>query len=721
MKSRVLLFALLFCLLGYGSSKAEHIVGGEIYWECLSSGPDVGKFVFYVKLYRDCSVQNTTISLAGHDLLIQNHPDFEGVSIDLDFVSEQDISDACGVSCATADMSDVSIREYLFASNPITISGVPPPNGWDIVYHRCCRNSLDNILNASNEEVYFSATIYPYDGRDLNPCYDSSPQFAEVPVPVVCSGGLVRYNAMAFDADFDSLSYSFTSILGQGGNNAIYESGYSFTEPLPGPAIDPNYDSVTINASNGLLEYEAPADIQGKWAVAIEVDAWRCGQQVASTMRDMSFTILPCVDTNNLPVVMEPIWLSPALGDGYEVTVSAGDLVSFTLDGFDYDLTDGQPQELTLSALGQQFGAGFTDSNNGCLNAPCATLSNPPPVTVGDSATLSTTFNWQTSCSHLLLNDDCALESATYQFVFNYTDDFCPINGVKPVIVAVTVVAEPIVKSPNARCIDVDTYGDVTLEWEPSIDTNSIPSFVEYVIQHSTSSTGPYSTIGAVSDILEDEFVHQIANPIQSPNLIGPNYYRIRTRSGCDDAVLSEADPTVASIFLELTNNTTQAVLNWNAVTTPLQSTTSQSYDVYREYPAGVWDLIGSTPLLTYSDSVVWSGEQVNYQVELSDNLPCTSTSNIVGDILDGIGDLNWTNEIEFFPNPSSSKVTVLSETALISGYALLDVSGRIVQKDELQVYQKKLELNLSVQNGTYLLLVVTDKGQAVQRIIISE
>ncbi|MDP6909807.1 MAG: hypothetical protein QF371_09880, partial [Flavobacteriales bacterium] len=127
-------------------SYAEHIIGGDIYWECISSGPDAGKFVFYLALYRDCSVQNTIISSTGHVLQIQNHPTLTG-DIPLTLISQTDITQpGCGIDCASANPGDVSTEQFLFASDPIAIDGTPPPDGYIIRYHRCCRNSVDNLV-----------------------------------------------------------------------------------------------------------------------------------------------------------------------------------------------------------------------------------------------------------------------------------------------------------------------------------------------------------------------------------------------------------------------------------------------------------------------------------------------------------------------------------------------------------------------------------------------
>jgi len=633
---RSMLTAFLAVMFSVSNIKAEHIIGGDIYWECVTTGPDAGKFIFYLAMYKDCSV-NTVISPSGHQLQLFNHPTMNGAAFDLTLISQTDVSPiACGLTCAD-ELPYVSVEKYLFASDPVQITGVPPAQGYTIAYHRCCRNSVDNILNANTQEIYYTATMYPYNGQDVFPCYDSSPQFAELPTSLMCSGYQLRYNSNTIDTDLDSLSYEFVGALGNGGVPVSYQAGYSANVPMPGPTLDPTYDQITIDPVTGQIEYDSPSSIQGRWTVVAGVNGWRCGQLISKTIREMSVTIIPCTDPNSIPSASSPNWSAPASGSGYSVTVQAGDLVNFTLSAIDNDLTNGAPQIMEFTAAGSQFGTNFTNANAGCLNPPCATLSNVSPPS-SSAGTISTTFNWQTTCDHVALNDECANLSTTYYFLFKYQDDFCPARGFNFVNVAVTVVGEPIVESPNPHCVSTAANGDITVYWEPSTDNNVPPSFYEYVIYHSTSPTGPFQEIGTVNNIATGTYVHTSTNPVAAPSTSGPNYYFIRTRSGCNDAVLDAPVDTVSSIYLTLNNTGETAVLNWTPqAAPPLPSSNGNGqglYQIYREYPAGTWSQIGTTFGLTYTDPVIWCLEQVNYRIELTDDLPCTSVSNIVGDIL---------------------------------------------------------------------------------------
>lgn len=656
------IFKLIFLVLSVvfiqtRSVKAAHIIGGDIYWECITTGPDAGKFEFYLTLYRDCSV-NAIVSTSDNFIEIYDN----GVLIEnllLNLQSQTDVTPpGCGFTCAD-ELPNISVERYIFKTDPIAINVVPTAAGIEVVYHRCCRNPVDNLQSAANEEIYYAATMYPFNGQNLNPCYDSSPQFAEEPTSLLCSGYELQYNSNAIDTDLDSLSYQLEPALGNNGNLIPYSAGYSGLIPLPGPTLDPSYDQVTLDPETGQMEYSSPGGVQGRWTVVAAVYGWRCGQRISKTLREMSVTIIPCTEPNDPPTVSTPAWTAPVAGSGYEVTVQAGDLVNFSITGTDNDVTGGNAQVIQFNAAGSQFGTNFTDANAGCLNPPCATLSNVSPPASG-TGSISTVFNWQTTCDHVAVQDACGNTSNTYNFLFKFKDDFCPARGSNTVNVSVTVLGDPIIESPEPHCASVAANGNITVSWDPVTDASIPPSFVEYVIFHSTSSGGPFQEIGTVTDINTGTYLHDSGNAITPPSAAGPNYYVIRTRSGCNDAVLEAPIDTIASIFLTLNNNGTTADLSWNAVATPaLSSSTGPGlYDVYREYPAGNWTVIGTTTNLFYSDPIVWCNEQVNYRVELGDNLPCTSVSNVVGDILNNPA----------MPDPQAiDSVTVENELARIS------------------------------------------------------
>jgi gliding motility-associated-like protein len=613
----------LMLLLGLSDARAVHIIGGEITWTCEGNG----QYRFFLKLYRDCT-ENTFIN-PNQTLQVLNNPNL--TSIPMTLQSQTDITQpGCGVACNGAQSGQVAVEEFVFASQPISLGGVPPAEGFIFVFNQCCRNTVQNLVNADNYTINYRATMYPLNGMDSSPCYDSSPQFEERPSALLCTGYTLNYNSNATDVDGDSLGYAFVAARHEQGN-VPYEPGYTFETPLPGPGVNPTYQNATLDAVTGQMVYQAPAGLQGRWNVAYAVRAYRCGQLISENIREMQVYIIPCTEPNNVPQVPQPIWTSPAGASGYSVTVDAGEFVSFTITGTDNDVINGNPQQLSFDASGVQFGTGFTNENAGCLIAPCATLGSgiPPSVTTG---TVETLFEWQTECQHVAVFDQCANYSNTYNFIFKYRDDYCPARATNFVNISITVIGEEVLPGPQPHCANTLPTGEVVLSWAPVTDSSNPPSFVEYVIFHSLDPNGPFTETGTVPNINTGTYTHAGASTT------GANYYQIRTRSGCNGAVLSPAPITIASVFLVLNNAGETADLSWNAVATPpLPSSNGNGqglYQIFKEYPEGTWTQIGSTFDLFFSDPVTVCNEYVSYYVQLTDNLPCTSTSNVVGDTL---------------------------------------------------------------------------------------
>ena len=186
-----------------------------------------GKFIFTVHLYRFC----TGIPLGGFASLSSNSP---AGSISLTRVSQQDISPDCylgqQIDCnGGPPAEDFAIEEHVYKSGPITITGVPPALGWSFQWNSCCRPApalygkgflVDN-LEPQNQSYRIQAIMYPYNNTNTNPCYDSSPTFAETPATIICTRFKFTYNHNAEDAENDSLAYSWTTPLQSNGSHRI--------------------------------------------------------------------------------------------------------------------------------------------------------------------------------------------------------------------------------------------------------------------------------------------------------------------------------------------------------------------------------------------------------------------------------------------------------------------------------------------------------------------
>lgn len=628
-----------FCIVFWVCSiqvHASHLMGGEITWKCLGTG----EFQFQMKLYRDCNGAQGPLT---PQLNVFNHPTLNQINLTL--LSQTDISPQCNgigpsISCAAAQTIPPppvpiqgAVEEFIYQSAPIFITGTPPAQGWVFTYYDCCRNgAIVNLQNASAAGFTLRAIMYAYNGQNTNPCYDNSPEFLESPKTIICTGYPYTYNPNAVDAELDSLSYAwaeplddFTAVPPTSYNAGIdppfipFVAGFSVTSPLPGPSLNAGNVPASLNASTGEIAYTSFTS--GAYVTCIKVQAWKCGQLVAEIFREIQIILLPC-GLNTPPDVTPPFQDQMGLYTLYSDTVFAGQLVTFTLNGADFEfLPNGLGQTMTISASGSQFGTGFTSTTAGCQNPPCATLNPPPPV--ADSFQVATDFSWQTDCSHISYTNPCYVSSNTYNFIIRVADDFCPAPALSIATISITVLALPVVASPNVHCVAVDGAGDVTITWDQPVDTSG--TFNSYHIFTSTNPNGPFSSLDSIFNYNQLSYTHIGAGANN-----GPIYYYIQTRSGCNGAVFLPPQDTASSIYLQVTNNNNlTGTLNWNNITNPPPASQMNWFRIYKEYPLGTWTLIDSTQAQIYTDSIPYCNYTVNYRVEIGDASGCISVSNV--------------------------------------------------------------------------------------------
>ena len=144
-------------------------------------------------------------------------------------------------------------------------------------------------------------------------------------------------------------------------------------------------------------------------------------------------------------------------------------------------------------------------------------------------------------------------------------------------------------------------------------------------------------------------------------------------------------------------------------------------YDVYRKILNGEWILIASVPGLSYVDDTMIDGGLVHYRVELSDELPCTSVSNIVeGSFNIGVRDGATGPNVTVSPNPSKGSFLVsIGAQTTVMGWEMIDLSGKVMRSDRGLAVTDRLTLETGLLPGAYLLRLMTDDGVAVRRIVI--
>ncbi|MEO5570698.1 MAG: T9SS type A sorting domain-containing protein [Bacteroidia bacterium] len=432
----------LIVILSSYSTFASHGMGGEITWTC----DGTGNYIFQLKFYRDCN------GIPGPSGPLSLSTNVAGVpTIAMPLVSQTDISPdgsagtgnapcptCVGASGATAG----AVEEYIFASAPTVLTGVPPAGGWAFWWGDCCRSaSLANISNGGSLGFALRAKMFPFSGQASGLCSDNSPAFAEKPSVIICTGYPFTYNHLAIDPEADSLNYSWAAPI----DNVPYpwtpyipfSAPYSITSQVPGsPTLDGHSGQIAFNSSLG-----------GYYATVIEVDAYKCGTKVAEIYREINVVLISgcTIPVAGNPLNYPPV-ISPPFPDSagvpyqlYDKTVHAGDTINFLFPASDPDIHPPSSfQNITINASGQQYGAGFTSTSSGCLISPCATLTPPPPVSAPYYAFLN--FHWTTTTAHLGLNYNCVYLGNKYYFILKAQDDYCQANGISNATITITVL-----------------------------------------------------------------------------------------------------------------------------------------------------------------------------------------------------------------------------------------------------------------------------------------
>lgn len=603
---------------------ASHAMGGELTYTCVGGN----SFVFQLVFYRDCN--GAEVNIVSENLRVWNHPTV--TSINLPFVSRQDVSPICTslpgyaaqLQCGmgSAGGNGVgAIERVVYRSLEILLNGVPPLDGWIFTYENYSRSSaLTNISNPSTYGITLTAKMYAIPGSSGTGCTDSSPQFLQEPYFVSCSGSSYQYNMNAVDPDLDSVYFDFgvpyNHFPGAPYNPPIspnpvqFESGFSFTNPTPDMSINPSNIPAVVDPLTGELTFTSFT--LGNYLVKIRARSYRQGVLISEVEREMQIVILPCSPDNNAPLI------TPPFSGSYTTTVSAGDLISFSLNASDYEfLQDGTtPQKIYLTASGPMFGAGLT-STTGCDIEPCATLNTAAPI-IGTQQ-VSANFSWQTTCDHLVNQYGIVADVIPYNFVFKVQDDYCPVPKVSYVTITIFVVNPGIIPATQINCIQTEDNGNITINWNPVSDPAN--SFVEY--QLNTIEDGEIGS--PISDINTTQ--------ITIPGVNTAKHYFVSVRSGCNGNVLKNSD-TIANIHLNLINpNNGTAILQWNKPKTNALSSYNSYYHIYREYPAGNFTLIDSTLYNTtnYKDTIDICEAFLSYKIILP-TVICDFTSNIEGD-----------------------------------------------------------------------------------------
>jgi gliding motility-associated-like protein len=380
-KSLIIIFFLVIAF--FKSSTASHIVGAELYYECLGND----NYRITLKYYRDCYCSNC--ANYGNPEYI-NIFDVNGYLINqvgMPLPPVNPVNPPINNNCLIPP--NVCVEEAIYT----TVVNLPPvPGGYDIVYQRCCRNNTINNIFLDAGSTYI--THIP--GTESFPCNNAA-YFKNFPPIFICVNATLVFDHSAIDIDGDSLSYELITPFdggtpncpdpspGAGGTGCptqpppppyapiLWIGTFSATNPLNNPS---NVNNLKIDPVSGVLT-GIPNQV-GQYVVGVAVNEYRNGVLISTTIRDFQFNVTQC----NIPITNIPSNnINPISGIGTFTINCDGYTVNFTNNTYN------PPPTSNPIFYGWDFGVlGITTDTSSAIN-PIYTYPDSGTFTVRLTAT----------------------------------------------------------------------------------------------------------------------------------------------------------------------------------------------------------------------------------------------------------------------------------------------------------------------------------------------
>lgn len=304
MKVKYFIILLFFSLLTAKSS-ATHIVGGEIFYDCLGGN----NYRITLKLYRDCY---NGIALYDNPATIFLF-DSLGTYLDSIYISFPG-SDTLPFPLSNPCLeppTDICVEEAIYQ---ITVNLPPLAGGYNLVYQRCCRNGT--ILNLINPGDVGSSYMAHIPDPGLATC-NNSPHYNNFPPIFLCAGVPLNFDHSATDPDGDSLHYELCDpytgltascpILGpqtaSGCSPIAASPPYPFVPwlaPYNGTYPMSSSPALAVDPVTGLMT--GTPNMVGQWVIGVCVEEYRNGVLLSTNKRDFQFNVVNC----GIPVASIP-------------------------------------------------------------------------------------------------------------------------------------------------------------------------------------------------------------------------------------------------------------------------------------------------------------------------------------------------------------------------------------------------------------------------------
>jgi len=455
----------IFCLALVNPLKADHMMGSDIEYVCISPG----KYKIITKIYRQC--QGIPLYFSSITMYCNN----QSYTVSVTRTSIRDITPTCSGGSNPCNpqnqMSSEGVEEHTFECT-VDFNTSPyntfKSNGCCKVYfasNQCCR---DELITTQPYENFYTETMLDICNvlKTKNKC-NNSPQLTTPPVSYICCNQPFTFNNGVSDkVDGDSLGYALGETLKAKGVNILKNSPFTAKIPMT-PFCPPNPGKVDCKAlpnakpPRGFYFDELTGDIvftptncDEAGPVVLEISEYRKDSAtkkwilIGITRRDMMLVVKTCADNNPPQIIGTNKWL-----------VCEGNKICFKVDSKDEPYLPNQKRADTVT-MTWNFGI------------PGATFRIVDPTAREKQGE----FCWQTKIGDTRPN--------AYTFTVTVKDDNCPRPALT--VKGFNVTVKP--KARSTRQYDILDCGNFRFQAFPIDTVNGEKYTYEWTIRDSTNS-----------------------------------------------------------------------------------------------------------------------------------------------------------------------------------------------------------------------------------------
>jgi len=303
-------FMVLLVLLGISlESRARHILGGnfELNYSGTTGNYELALNLFFDKAFRDVNVADNNIPIA-----IYRKRDNR--QMQLITLSTSNLNGSPFVytneNCAISQGLNVTIIRF---SQNIYLdpNQYNDPQGYYVIFDRCCRNSVDNISNSLAAGMLFYLEFPALKDAGGSPFKNSAPKFTPPNGEYICKGQPFKFDNGAVDEDGDELRYSFVTPLNGFSNNNNAAPNPQPSSNYPKITWVSGYDANTAIPGNPSMAMDAKGQITvtcdqlGLYVFSVLVEEVRNNVVIGQVRRDFQLKVIDCTQPPTKPIVVK--------------------------------------------------------------------------------------------------------------------------------------------------------------------------------------------------------------------------------------------------------------------------------------------------------------------------------------------------------------------------------------------------------------------------------